>query len=202
MSELTTDGQDALAVPDPDIVFRRLPEGQGRPGEVGVDLLLEGRPIYQGGRDHTSHRLVYYGLSEKRAVILLALISASLGATSLGYTVLPNSRLTPGEAFSGVGPSSFCVSGYTTRVRNVTQSERYQVFAEYHIPYAQHTAYEVDHLIPLELGGSNSIRNLFAEAALPKPGFHQKDVLENKLHSLVCSGSLKIRRAQKAIASN
>src|SRR5437762_9903748 len=39
------DGQDALAVPDPDIVFRRLPEGQGRPGEVGVDLLLEGRPI-------------------------------------------------------------------------------------------------------------------------------------------------------------
>ena len=50
--------------------------------------LLEGRPIYQGGRDHTSHRLVYYGLSEKRAVILLALISASLGATSLGYTVL------------------------------------------------------------------------------------------------------------------
>ena len=61
---------------------------------VIVVRLLEGRPIYQGGRDHTSHRLVYYGLSEKRAVILLALISAGLGATSLGYTVLPNTRLT------------------------------------------------------------------------------------------------------------
>ena len=61
---------------------------------VIIVRLLEGRPIYQGGRDHTSHRLVYYGLSEKRAVILLALISASLGATSLGYTVLPNTKLT------------------------------------------------------------------------------------------------------------
>src|SRR4029079_2326049 len=61
---------------------------------VIIVRLLEGRPIYQGGRDHTSHRLAYCGLSEKRAVILLGLISAALGATSLGYTVLPNSRLT------------------------------------------------------------------------------------------------------------
>jgi UDP-GlcNAc:undecaprenyl-phosphate GlcNAc-1-phosphate transferase len=60
---------------------------------VIVVRLLEGRPIYQGGRDHTSHRLVYYGLTERRAVVLLALISASLGATSLGYTVIENSRV-------------------------------------------------------------------------------------------------------------
>jgi UDP-GlcNAc:undecaprenyl-phosphate/decaprenyl-phosphate GlcNAc-1-phosphate transferase len=56
--------------------------------------LLEGRPIYQGGRDHTSHRLVYLGLSERRALVLLALISIALGATSLGYVVLENVRLT------------------------------------------------------------------------------------------------------------
>ena len=31
-----------------------------------------GGPIYQGGRDHSSHRLVRYGLSERRAVVLLA----------------------------------------------------------------------------------------------------------------------------------
>src|SRR3954453_22279161 len=61
---------------------------------VVIVRLLEGRPIYQGGRDHTSHRLVYYGLSEKRAVAMLALISAGLGATTLGYTVLPDTRLT------------------------------------------------------------------------------------------------------------
>ena len=57
---------------------------------VTVVRLLEGRPIYQGGRDHTSHRLVYHGLSERRAVVLLALIAAALGATSLAYNVLDN----------------------------------------------------------------------------------------------------------------
>ena len=40
-----------------------------------VVRLLEGRPIYQGGRDHSSHRLVRFGLSEKHAVLLLALIA-------------------------------------------------------------------------------------------------------------------------------
>ncbi|MFL6039072.1 MAG: NAD-binding protein [Gaiellaceae bacterium] len=61
---------------------------------VTVVRLLDGRPVYQGGRDHTSHRLVYHGLSEKRAVVLLAVISAALGATSLFYAVLDNAWVT------------------------------------------------------------------------------------------------------------
>ena len=61
---------------------------------VTVVRLLDGRPVYQGGRDHTSHRLVYHGLSEKRAVVLLAVISAALGTTSLVYSVLDNAWVT------------------------------------------------------------------------------------------------------------
>ena len=61
---------------------------------VTVVRLLDGRPVYQGGRDHTSHRLVYHGLSEKRAVVLLAVISAALGTTSLFYSVLDNAWVT------------------------------------------------------------------------------------------------------------
>ncbi|MFL5917489.1 MAG: MraY family glycosyltransferase, partial [Gaiellaceae bacterium] len=61
---------------------------------VTIVRLLDGRPVYQGGRDHTSHRLVYHGLSEKRAVVLLAVISAALGATSLFYAVLDNAWVT------------------------------------------------------------------------------------------------------------
>src|SRR5262249_46935249 len=45
VSDLNTVGQEALAPPDADIVVRRLADGQGRPGEVGVDLLLAGRAI-------------------------------------------------------------------------------------------------------------------------------------------------------------
>ena len=48
---------------------------------VTVRRLAERRPVTQGGKDHTSHRLVYYGLSETKAVALLALIAVALGAT-------------------------------------------------------------------------------------------------------------------------
>ena len=61
---------------------------------VTVARLLDGRPIHEGGRDHTSHRLVRYGLSERHAVALLALISLCIGGSSLAYTVLDNFRLT------------------------------------------------------------------------------------------------------------
>ena len=61
---------------------------------VTVRRLAERRPVTQGGRDHTSHRLVYYGLSETRAVALLALIAVALGATSVAYNVLDRPAIT------------------------------------------------------------------------------------------------------------
>jgi len=61
---------------------------------VTLVRLAQRRPVSQGGRDHTSHRLVYYGLSEANAVLLLALVAAAIGATALAYNVLDNSRLT------------------------------------------------------------------------------------------------------------
>lgn len=61
---------------------------------VTIARLVERRPVTQGGRDHTSHRLVYYGLSETKAVLLLAIIATAIGATALAYNVLDNGRLT------------------------------------------------------------------------------------------------------------
>jgi UDP-GlcNAc:undecaprenyl-phosphate/decaprenyl-phosphate GlcNAc-1-phosphate transferase len=60
---------------------------------VTIVRLLEGRPISQGGRDHSSHRLVSLGVSETGAVVLLALISAALGATSLAYEAFGSGRV-------------------------------------------------------------------------------------------------------------
>ena len=61
---------------------------------VTIARLVERRPVTQGGRDHTSHRLVYYGLSETKAVLLLAIVASAIGATALAYNVLDNGRLT------------------------------------------------------------------------------------------------------------
>jgi UDP-GlcNAc:undecaprenyl-phosphate/decaprenyl-phosphate GlcNAc-1-phosphate transferase len=61
---------------------------------VTVVRLLERRPVTKGGRDHTSHRLVYHGLSEARAVALLATIALAIGATGVAYNVLDDGRVT------------------------------------------------------------------------------------------------------------
>ena len=61
---------------------------------VTVRRTVERRPVTQGGTDHSSHRLVYYGLSEQQAVAALTLLAALLGATALAYNVLANARVT------------------------------------------------------------------------------------------------------------
>ena len=50
---------------------------------VTVVRKLEGRPVSQGGRDHTSHRLAALGLSERWTVIVLYLVAASMAAFGL-----------------------------------------------------------------------------------------------------------------------
>jgi len=59
--------------------------------------------------------------------------------------------------------------------------------------------YEVDHLIPLELGGSNAIANLWPE---PAPGYHAKDRVETVLHHRVCDARGGLIKAQEAIAAD
>ena len=50
---------------------------------VTVVRLLAGRSIAQGGRDHTSHRLVTAGMSERRAVVAFYILSAVAGAIAI-----------------------------------------------------------------------------------------------------------------------
>ena len=61
---------------------------------------------------------------------------------------------------------------------------------------------EIDHIVSLELGGSNNIANLFPETANGSDGYHAKDRLENRLHDMVCRGDLALRSAQRRIAAN
>jgi len=123
-----------------------------------------------------------------------------------GCAISPNleqdKACTPGAIFSNATKDMVCKSGYSSSVRNVSSSTKNQVFAEYGIKSHTTGQFEVDHLVSLELGGSNSIANLWPEAATPTPGFHQKDKVENKLHSEVCDGTITMAAAQQEIASN
>ncbi|GHO85355.1 HNH endonuclease signature motif containing protein [Dictyobacter formicarum] len=115
---------------------------------------------------------------------------------------LQDKQCTPGAIFPDATARQICRSGYSKSVRNVPVSVKNQVYAEYGITHHSTGQYEVDHLISLELGGSNDIANLWPEAASPTPGFHQKDQVENYLHDQVCSGKMDLRTAQTKIATD
>lgn len=116
--------------------------------------------------------------------------------------ILPDPRMTPGDVLE-VTAADICIPGYSRKVRDVPQSVKEKAYAEYGITSHAPHEYEVDHLISLELGGSNSLKNLWPESYVTSPyNAHVKDRLENKLHAMVCSGAIDLKTAQRAIASD
>jgi hypothetical protein len=112
---------------------------------------------------------------------------------------LPNRHLTPGSVFAEASESRVCVPGYSSTVRHVSDATRKAVFAAYHVDYATRTGYELDHLVPLELGGDNTTANLWPEPRTGAGAADVKDHLENHLHDLVCSRQIPLAEAQQAM---
>ena len=118
---------------------------------------------------------------------------------------LPDPRCTPGAVDPNVTQgnlrSTICHPGYTKTVRpssSVTDRFKYEVvYPAYSEPKSKKT--ELDHLVSLELGGSNDAANLWPEYP-PTP--NPKDKVENALHAAVCDGRVKLTAAQNAIARN
>jgi hypothetical protein len=114
---------------------------------------------------------------------------------------LPDPACTPGAAMT-VDLDVICHQSTKDR-RGVSATVHRQAFTNYGLAFPQpHGAFEVDHLIPLELGGDNAIENLWPEAAEPRPGFHEKDRVENYLHKKVCVGEMSLGEAQRLIATD
>jgi hypothetical protein len=118
------------------------------------------------------------------------------GALDLDH---PDPGLTPGAVLPGVTAAAVCASGYTATVRDVPSSLKDRVYTEYGIARPAPGAYEIDHLVALELGGSNEITNLWPEPASGPDNSHDKDAVENRLHALVCGAAISLAVAQNAI---
>jgi hypothetical protein len=116
---------------------------------------------------------------------------------------LPDAACTPGAYYSKATKARVCTPGYSKAIRNVSQAAKDAVYAAYGISaHFNGASGEVDHLVSLELGGSNVRANLFPETAIPRPGSHQKDRLENRLHAEVCSGQITLGKAEREIAGD
>ena len=118
---------------------------------------------------------------------------------------LPDPRCTPGSIDPDVTQanigSTICKEGWTKTVRPPeAQTERFKydaAYPAYGTPSAERT--ELDHLVPLELGGSNDATNLWPEYP---PAPNPKDEVEHVLNAAVCDGRVSLAAAQDAIASD
>jgi hypothetical protein len=137
-----------------------------------------------------------------RLALLLALFADVCSAASM-----PDPRLTPGLAATH-NAAVVCAAGYPERARHVTDATKAAVYREYGKRPISYTdaqgklhriCCEIDHLIPLELGGSNDVRNLWPQ---PWAEARKKDQVENYLRREVCSGRMSLRDAQRAIGKD
>jgi hypothetical protein len=130
--------------------------------------------------------------------------TSQVGLDSAGNRapVEPDLALTPGATLP-VTVDDICASGYSRKVRDVPAEVKRAVYRRYGIHHHRKGEYEMDHLISLELGGSNSERNLWPESNWTTPwNARTKDALENALHREVCAGRVPLATAQHEIASD
>ena len=115
--------------------------------------------------------------------------------------ISPDPQLTPGAVLT-TDTSKICQPGYSRSVRHTSGQLKRQVYAEYGID-ANTGNYEIDHLIPLGIGGDDTRENLWPESRDTKPwNADVKDRLENYLHVEICAGRINIADAQNAIAAD
>jgi hypothetical protein len=115
---------------------------------------------------------------------------------------LPKPELTPGAVFKGVGAVEICDLYYTQGVRQPRFNAKVDAFARYGVNIHDRDLFELDHLVPISLGGSNEPTNLWPEPYDPAAGAQAKNLLERQLRGLVCSDELSLADAQHAVATD
>jgi hypothetical protein len=103
---------------------------------------------------------------------------------------LPNPRLTPGR-----------VAKSDKDRRGVTAAMEQQVFARYKLPWSRRNEFKIDHLIPIELGGADIIKNLWPQKLAMRPyDAARKKQLTEVLLEQVKAGQITLDQAQKQIS--
>ena len=134
-----------------------------------------------------------------RAIALAALL-ATFASLTWAQAVIPDPTLTPG-AVRTTDAADVCSHG-TKGLRHMNRERSDAIMVEYGLPAGRHEAFEIDHLIPLSIGGADDDANLWPEPRRMVESewtAERKDELEMRLHNLVCSGRLDIEVAQTAI---
>jgi hypothetical protein len=132
------------------------------------------------------------------------LILIVLAALTANAQQLPDHKLTPG-AIRTSDAKELCAPTFHTRpFRHTSQETKNQVYREYGAQRGVGRCKggcEVDHLLPLELGGLDDIKNLWPQPpdTPTVPGWQTKDKVENWGKIEVCTGKMDLSYVQKTM---
>jgi hypothetical protein len=109
---------------------------------------------------------------------------------------LPIKLSTPGKA-SKVSKEQVCAPDYASQVKPIKKWQSDQALRAYGL--REDSNREVVRLIPATLGGTNDAENLWPISESKDLGAPQKKALDEKLHQMVCSGSIELKAAQEEV---
>ena len=143
----------------------------------------------------------------------LVLTITALMHSSAWAADLPNPSLTPGaldpEVVQGNIKESICKAGHFTWTeghmppRSFLEKVEKELIQAYGYPDENLKHYQMDHLIPLSLGGSpTDTKNIWPQPLISKWSARRKDYLEGILHERVCKGEMTLTEAQEQIRTN
>jgi hypothetical protein len=120
------------------------------------------------------------------AILVLTVVSTARAQEPL----VPNPKITPGR-----------VAERDKDRRGVTLAMEQKVFARYRLPWSRRAEFKIDHLIPLELGGADTVDNLWPQSLRAKPyGADRKELLTEVLLVRVRKGEMTLAQAQEQIS--
>jgi hypothetical protein len=123
------------------------------------------------------------------ALLLLVFLAATAAAQD---ALVPNPKLTPGR-----------IAKRDKDKQGVTVAMEQKVFARYHLPWSRRAEFKIDHLIPVELGGADSVDNLWPQSVRAKPyGADRKELLTEVLLERIAKGQITLAQAQEQIRTD
>ena len=126
-------------------------------------------------------------------IILLILFPIFIFAGSL-----PDSIKTPGDTVRFTMLMYIC-NKESLEDQPISNNIKNIVFRNYKIPYEIRNKYELDYLIPVNLGGNAEVKNVWPQYKTGIWSVYRKNKLEDMLNWMVCNAKITLREARFVI---
>jgi hypothetical protein len=122
--------------------------------------------------------------------------ACALALPAVAFAQLPNTFQTPGATLK-VDAKRVCAADFEASLKPVANWQKEQALERYG-ERPESFKGEIDHLVPVILGGSNDPDNLWPMHGAGEMTPEAKAHLAERLHALVCDGKISLKDAQNA----